>query len=401
MINPYFIHGFSFIAVLVAYLLNWSNLYPDLGLTLLLFLMFSILIAILLGRYIMKNKIIEFQSVPYKDSYAWITYGVLFGYLLEFIYHRNFPLLAILTNTSLSYHEFGIPTFHVFLVTFNSFFSIYLFQVILSRTENRGKTIILFILNLIPSLLIMNRGMLVIILISCVFVYLIKFQHKITFKKIAGLSIFLVLCLYFFGVVGNMRVNSSYNTGKMFDNSLFLQIGGATEEFKESPIPKEFFWPYIYISSPLANLQETIKNFEYEEDISLTDTFVFSATQVLPDFISKRIVGLYEIEIPNSLQITPELNVSTAFAQSYVILGWVGVSILTLFMFIFALFYILLLKSLDSEYFIVGVAILNSIFVFNTFSNMFSFTGLSFQLIYPILFTLLSVKKSIPKGKAI
>lgn len=401
MINPYFIHGFSFIAVLVAYLFNWSNLYPDLGLTLLLFLMFSILIAILLGRYIMKNKIIEFQSVPYKDSYAWITYGVLFGYLLEFIYHRNFPLLAILTNTSLSYHEFGIPTFHVFLVTFNSFFSIYLFQVILSRTENRGKTIILFILNLIPSLLIMNRGMLVIILISCVFVYLIKFQHKITFKKIAGLSIFLVLCLYFFGVVGNMRVNSSYNTGKMFDNSLFLQIGGATEEFKESPIPKEFFWPYIYISSPLANLQETIKNFEYEEDISLTDTFVFSATQVLPDFISKRIVGLYEIEIPNSLQITPELNVSTAFAQSYVILGWVGVSILTLFMFIFALFYILLLKSLDSEYFIVGVAILNSIFVFNTFSNMFSFTGLSFQLIYPILFTLLSVKKSIPKGKAI
>lgn len=401
MINPYFIHGFSFIAVLVAYLLNWSNLYPDLGLTLLLFLMFSILIAILLGRYIMKNKIIEFQSVPYKDSYAWITYGVLFGYLLEFIYHRNFPLLAILTNTSLSYHEFGIPTFHVFLVTFNSFFSIYLFQVILSRTENRGKTIILFILNLIPSLLIMNRGMLVIILISCVFVYLIKFQHKITFKKIAGLSIFLVLCLYFFGVVGNMRVNSSYNTGKMFDNSLFMQIGGATEEFKESPIPKEFFWPYIYISSPLANLQETIKNFEYEEDISLSDTFVFSATQVLPDFISKRIVGLYEIEIPNSLQITPELNVSTAFAQSYVILGWVGVSILTLFMFIFALFYILLLKSLDSEYFIVGVAILNSIFVFNTFSNMFSFTGLSFQLIYPILFTLLSVKKSIPKGKAI
>ncbi|WP_318507256.1 hypothetical protein [Bacillus sp. T3] len=187
----------------------------------------------------------------------------------------------------------------------------------------------------------------------------------------------------------------------MFDNSLFLQIGGATEEFKESPIPKEFFWPYIYISSPLANLQETINHYEYEEDISLSDTFVFSVTQVLPDFISKRIVAFYEIVIPNSLQITPELNVSTAFAQSYVILGWVGVSLLTLFMFIFALFYILLLKSLNSEYFIVGVAILNSIFVFNTFSNMFSFTGLSFQLVYPILFTLLSVKKIIPKGQAI
>ncbi|WP_318507254.1 hypothetical protein [Bacillus sp. T3] len=212
MINPYFIHSFSFIAVLVAYLFNWSNLYPDLGLSLLMFLMLSILVAILLGRYIMKNNIIVFHNIPYRDYFAWITYGILFGYIIEFIYHRNFPLLAILTNTSLSYDEFGIPTFHVFLVTFNSFFSITLFQVILSKTEKRIKTIVLFILNLVPSLLIINRGMLVIILISCVFVYLIKFQNKITLKKIVGLSFVLVICLYFFGVVGNMRVNSSYNT---------------------------------------------------------------------------------------------------------------------------------------------------------------------------------------------
>ena len=355
-----------------------------------------------MGRFIMSKNIISFNRVEYKDYFDWITYAILFGYLIEFLYHGNFPLLAILTNTSLSYHEFGIPTFHVFLVTFNSFFSILLFQVILSRPENRRKTILLFILTLVPSLLIMNRGMLVIMLISCVFVYLIKYQRKITIRKIAGLSVLVVISLYLFGVVGNMRVNNSYNTGtSMFDNKLFLQIGGATDDFKDSIIPKEFFWPYIYISSPLANLQETINNFEYEEDITLSDTFDFSVTQILPDFLSKRIIGLYEIVIPNGMQITPELNVSTAFSQSYVILGWVGVSLLTMFMFIFALFYILMLKSLDSDYFIVGVAILNSIFVFNTFSNMFAFTGLSFQLVYPLLFTLFSVKRSVIRGQAI
>nr|WP_282434253.1 O-antigen polymerase [Bacillus sp. DNRA2] len=367
-----------------------------------LFLIISIVVAILIGNYLMKYKIIEFNRLIYKEYYRWITYAILIGYFIEFLYHRNFPLLAIFTGNSLSYHEFGIPTFHVFLVTFNSFFSIFLFQVILSEKEKRTKTIVLYILNLIPSLLIMNRGMLVIIMMSCVFVYLIKYQHKITLKKIAGLSLLLVVFLYFFGVVGNMRVNNSYNTNtSMFDNSLFLQIGGATDEFKDSIIPEEFFWPYIYISSPLANLQETINNFEYENDITGSDTFVFSVTQVLPDFISKRIVGSYEINIPNSLQITPELNVSTAFAQSYVILGWVGISLLIMFMFGFALFYILLLKNLNSDYFIVGLAILNSIFVFNTFSNMFSFTGLSFQLVYPLLFTLFSKKKPVTRGKVL
>lgn len=402
MINPYFIHGFSFLAVLVAYILNWSNLYPDLGLTLLIFLLLSILVSFLIGSYIMRNNIITFNRLEYKDYYSWITYAILFGYILEFIYHGNFPLLAILTKTTLSYHEFGIPTFHVFLVTFNSFFSIYLFQVILSGPEKRMKLIIIFILTLVPSLLIMNRGMLVIMLMSCVFVYLIKYQKKITLRKIAGLSVLMIICLYLFGVAGNMRVNNSYNTGtSMFDNSLFLQIGGATDEFKNSIIPKEFFWPYIYISSPLANLQKTINDFEYEEDISLSDTFDFTVTQIFPDFISKRIVGLYEIAVPSIIQITPELNVSTAFAQSYVILGWVGISLLIIFMFIFALFYILLLKSLNSDYFVVGIAILNSIFVFNTFSNMFAFTGLSFQLVYPLLFTLFSVKKTQTRGTTI
>jgi hypothetical protein len=237
---------------------------------------------------------------------------------------------------------------------------------------------------------------------SCVFVYLIKYQKNITFRKITGLAILAVICLYLFGIVGNVRVNNSYHReGSLVDNSLFLQIGGATDKFKESVIPKEFFWSYIYISSPLANLQKTIDNFEYEKDISLSDSFEFTVTQIFPDFISKRIVSLYEIVIPQGIQIAPELNVSTAFAQSYVILGWVGVSLLAIFMFTFALFYILLLKRLNSEYFIVGVAILNSIFVFNTFSNMFAFTGLSFQLIYPLLFTLLTVKKPILKGSAL
>ncbi|WP_170972057.1 oligosaccharide repeat unit polymerase [Bacillus yapensis] len=401
MINPYFIYVLSFLAVLIAYLFGWSNLFPNLGGSLLIFLLCSIIIALFMGREVAKRKIITFNRLFYKDKLVWVTIAILVGYVIEFIYHGNFPLLAIITNIPLSYHEFGIPTFHVILVTFNSFFSIVLFQVLLSEEKKRkGKLILLLVLNLLPSVLIMNRGMLVIILMSCVFVYLIRYQDKITMKKVAGLLGLFLIALYLFGVVGNVRVNNSYQTDtSLFDNSLFLQLGGASEEFRESFIPKEYFWPYIYLTSPMANLQETLNNFEHNEDVTTYNTFSFVVTQIFPDFVSKRIAAMLSISVPNVLQIAPEFNVGTAFAESFVILGWVGISLFVLFLFVFALFYILFLKSINSKYFVAGVAIINSIFVFNAFTNMFAFTGLSFQLVYPILFTIWDTFRNKKEGR--
>lgn len=393
MINPYFIYVLSLIAVLVTYFFGWSELFPEIGLTLLLFVVTSTFVALLVGKAFMDRKIITFNRLEYKKSQTWVTMCILFGYVIEFVYHRGFPLLAILTKSSASYHEFGIPTFHVILVTFNSFYSILLFQSVLSETKRRANVLILFILTLLPSILIVNRGMLILILMSCVFVYLIKYQKSITIKKVTSLMIVGILFLYLFGVAGNVRVNNSYQTNtSLFDNNLFMQIGGATEEFRNSFVPKEFFWGYIYISSPLANLQKNIENYEHSSDITFGDSLYFGTTQLLPDFISKRIIAYYEVEKPSVLLITPELNVATAFAEPYVILGWTGISLFTIFIFIFAFLYILFLKKLESEYFVIGVAILNTIFVFNTFSNMFSFSGLSFQLVYPILFTFLNMR---------
>ncbi|CRH21474.1 hypothetical protein BN1423_160001 [Carnobacterium maltaromaticum] len=66
-----------------------------------------------------------------------ITLGILFGYLLEGFYNKGFPLLSMLLKMDSNYTEFGIPMFHVFLVTFNSFFALYLFQVLLSISNKK------------------------------------------------------------------------------------------------------------------------------------------------------------------------------------------------------------------------------------------------------------------------
>lgn len=356
------------------------------------------MIALLMGRSLMKGNIITFHKVKYKKYHNWVTYLIWVGYFVEFLYFGNLPLLAIFTKVPMDYTKFGIPTFHVFLVTFNSFYAVYLFQLLLSKVKEWKKVLMFYILNLIPSMLIMNRGMLIMIIVSCLFVFLIKNQKKITLRIILGITVIMLIGMYLFGVAGNVRVNNMYKTNtSLLDNNLFLQIGGATKEFRDSPIPKEFFWSYIYIASPLANLEKTIDDYKLKEDVSASDSFTFTVTQLLPDFIGKRIVALYDITVPQVVQITPELNVATAFALPYVLLGWVGISVFTLFIFGFAFLYIFLLKRMNSEFFVVGVAILNTIFVFNTFSNMFSFTGLSFQLFYPLLFTLFSVKKVNPQ----
>jgi hypothetical protein len=393
VVNPYFIYVLSLVVVILVYLLGWSGLFPELGAPLLLFLTISIVISLLIGRAFISRKIISFNNLENKKSNFYIANGIFLGYILEFAYHKNFPLLSILTNGDLSYHEFGIPSFHVFLVTFNSFFSVYLFHTYLSVNRQKIQLFILFLFTLLPSVLIINRGMLIMILMSCTFVYLIKYQSRITARKILVLGITAFVFFYIFGVAGNIRLNNTYHTNtSLLNNNLFLQIGGATQDFRDSAVPKEFFWSYIYISSPMANLQKNIQDFEHQTDVNLPDTMFFTVTQLLPDFISKRIVGLYEVDKVSVLQITPELNVATAFAEPYIILGWVGISLFTLFIFTFAFFYIVLLKWFNSDYFVVGVAILNTIFVFNTFSNMFAFTGLSFQLFYPLLFTFINFK---------
>lgn len=389
MINPYFIYILAFSGVSIAYLFGWSSLFPTIKLPLIIFLVLSMVGAFILGLILKKKKIIVFQKLEYNANMTLITLGILFGYLLEGFYNKGFPLLSMLLKMDSNYTEFGIPMFHVFLVTFNSFFALYLFQVLLS-ISNKKLIGFLFVLNLVPSLLIVNRGMLVIIMMGCLSIFLIKYQKEITVKLMLFIISFLVIVAFLFGVSGNMRVNNSYQTGKPFyDNDKFLSIGGATSDFKNSPIPKEFFWTYIYGASPLANLQHTIDKVEFDEDIDGKSTSMFIVTQLLPDFISKRIVGIYGYEVPEHFQITPELNVGTGFILAYVILGWPGIVLFTIVLFGFAFFYIVLLKNLNSRFFIVGIAILNSLFLMNTFANMISFTGLSLQLIYPIFFSIL------------
>ena len=381
--NPFFVYILGFSIPLLVYQLGWSNIFPKISFGLVLFLLLTSLYSFLVGCFVYNKKFIVYRDISYDKNISIIAVLIFTGFFLEFMYVGHIPLLTILSGKEYDYTTFGIKSFHVFLVTFNSFYSVYIFHVFLSTMRKRY--IAICILMLIMPLLIGSRGMFLLNLSSCLFVYLLSIR-KLYFKFVVVLVLLALPLLYLFGIAGNVRsMHQAGRTESITSSDIILKIGDAKGSFRESIIPKEYFWAYLYISSPLANLQKTIANSD-SVDLTFGRLLSFINFEILPDFVSKRISKFLEVKKMEINQITPALTVGTVYAGSYVYLNWLGLVLMFSYTMFASFIYIILLKK-DSTFFITGIAILNTLVLFNMFYNMFSFSGMSFQLVYPLVFS--------------
>jgi len=380
--NPFYIYAFSFLFIILIYMLRWSDLYPNLSLWLFIFILISSIISFVLGAIIDKYRPIRYKLIDKKIKSLTKTIILIYLlYTLEFINNKGIPLVLILNTDSYDYTNFGIKTLHPILTTFTSFYTVYVFHIILSKKTQKKTLIIYLILLLIIPILIYNRGMFLINLMSFLFVFLMSIK-KIKTKIKFYLIISFITILYLFGVLGNYRMvgNSS--------NEYFLKVSKAKESFINSLIPKEFMWAYIYVSSPLGNLQNTIEknpaiNYRFKD-------FIF--TETLPDFLSKRISILVNAKRVDKInRLTTFLTVGTVYSRSYILLGWFGVLLMFIIIMLITFFYIIILPK-KSEYYVTGIGILCTFMFFNTFTNMIYFSGISFQLVYPLLFSFINIR---------
>lgn len=377
--NPFFVYVISFLVVFLVYSLGWSNLYPHLSSASIVFFITTFILAIFFGIVIHAMKKIHFEKLQNTPRLFSVTVFIYTGYLLEFAYNGGVPLQLILQGQDYDYRLFGIPTFHVFLSTFNSFYAVYVFHHL--RSKPSKAKFFYFVLNLIPSLLIVNRGMFFMILTACLFVYLLSLDGIRT-RVLLYLSTCIFILFFVFGVIGNLRISN----GETTSNEYILQISRATEEFKDSFVPNEFIWSYLYISSPLANFQNTLDN-AYIEERKWKSFFIL---ELIPDFISKRLAPAAGVKEESVSQIADWLNVSTFYAGSFNYIGWAGPVLMFCFL-VFNVFVYLTLLRKSSRFYVTGLAILNTMILYNTFDNMFTFTGLSFQLVYPLLLSYVKV----------
>jgi hypothetical protein len=384
--NPYIVYAFGFLLTLVIYTFQWSGLYPPLSFQLFFFITITALFSLLTGLVVHKTNYASYTKISYSAKTLWaVTTTILAGYFIECAYMGTIPLMAIINGSNYDYTTFGIPTFHVILVTFNSFWSVFVFHNYLS---SRKKHLLLcYGLCLFPAFLIFNRGMLLLNLASGLFVLLMSARRV---RRMILLMLFFVIgILFLFGLAGNIRITQ----GKSI-NDVILNLGEATDKFRESDIPKEFFWSYLYITSPLANVQETINKHDISS-FSLRKFGTFANKSFLPDFISKRNIYFTE-PIEHVDQISVGFTVGTVYGTSYAYLGWWGMYIMYFFLLLFNLFVIVVLSK-NSIFFVTGIAILDCIMLFSIFDNMFAFSGLSMQLFYPLVFGILSRVRLKPK----
>jgi len=381
MINPYFCYIIAFLTALLVYPLNWSDLYPALSGELILFLAATIAVHAYAGyRFASQHKQVFTKiTTPNPTTPAiWVTGFLYTLWCCEFFYEGGVPLIKILLGYPYDYRLFGIPTLHVLIVTFSSFYTIYLFNIYLS--SGKKSILLIFLLNLSAAILIYSRAMFFFNLSACFFMMAARMNR---IPRVAPFAIVgaLIALLYLFGVMGTLRV--SREARKEYDNTLFLKTGNATASFVRSSIPKEYFWTYIYVTSPLANLQTNIDSYPVAP-ITARKTVEMINNEIVMDFISKRTNSLLRTERESEARIAGPFNVSTVYSRCFSYLGWTGMFIMAVVILIIPFIYLKLIPR-SSPFFLTGFVTLCTMFLFLAYDNTIRLTGLSFQMIYPLL----------------
>ena len=377
LLNPFYIYCFSFGVALFFYLWGWSVIYPELSGSLIVFLILSFTIFALIGKHEGSKFKLKFNSnlnckgqLYLKDI---IFFFILSMGIINVILMGYLPIL----ERSRNHLEFGIPVLDPLFHSLSIFFSVFLFQ---SYLEIKKRRYLLYIfIVLLFHLIIFRRSATIWILISSINVYLL-FKHKLSIKSVGLLFLCFPLFSFLFGGYGALRSNLS--------KSYVIKELGASETFVNSGLNHNHYLTYLYISSPLANLQKNID--ESEDFLSRRDFKNFFFFSIVPYSFTNRLEKDLKLIKPEFYLIHPHLTVGTFFVISFYLSGWLGMMIMLLFLLLF----IFLSKFVIINCPTVGIttfSILLTTIALLIFSNFLNILDVILMLfVYPVLFTLIN-----------
>lgn len=383
LLNPFFYYAITFCFSLSLYQLGWSDLYPEIGMDLMGFFLISVILGfpflISINNISTKcfrdlNHFKEKLRVSKKNIYG-ISFFSCFLIISEFIYNRGIPLVLILLGEKYNYTLFGIPVLHVFILPFLTVIGFTFFYRYIIFGERKYLIPVLF--SFLFPVLIFNRAMVIFMLLGFLLIY-ISFRYS--FVKIMKAALALLVILYLFGIAGNLRMKSSGFT----EENAILKIGQASYSFEHSAIPSEFFWGYLYLSSPIANLQNEIDTYNRQPN-SLDKFFIF---EILPDFISKRVDSTDGVDDQANL-LEENLNVSSMYGGAIHKMNLMGAYFL-FFYYCFFVFCSILLCPRSMK--LVMLAILSVISALLIFTNLLTSSGFFFQIVLLLLLSRIKFK---------
>jgi uncharacterized membrane protein SirB2 len=365
--NPFLLYILVFGSVLAIYQLQWSEIYPDLSLETLVFFCVTFILAT--GFAFVVSRDVK-ETVKYRPVRlpGYTPLFLIAVYAADIAYADTIPLVSLIQGSYL-YGSFpGIPTVHVFAVTFSASFATIRFADFLYSKPKRFRYLLEALLPLAFFTLLNFRGVTLITLISWSFVYIIK-RGRLGFARTLIIAAAVLGGLYVFGAFGDLRTGG------------IEELGRPSQTFRESGIPRTYFWGYLYSTAPLANLQYAIDLGNPRSDLQSFVELVIS--EMLPDFLSNRLLPLMQVQRVLTPEVGPGLNVATLFGRSYLYFGWTGLVLMFGWFLTVVTAYLVIIRS--SPYRVPCLALLNALVVFCCFDNMIAQTFVSFQLIWPLL----------------
>lgn len=365
--NPFYLYSLSWTLVLFLYNIKYINIYPDLTFDIFIFLLLTIINSLFLG--IVLDRHIKYFIVSEKREDSRLFYFILFGWVLTFLYEGKIPILEALNKTGYMYVDFkGIPTFSPIIWTLTTYHNVRSFSQFL--IFKKKKYLFYCIIEIILYLLLCRRGpiLIMILLNFLAYINLNKIRY-ITLKLVAGG----VLILYLFGLLGNIRHGFSPTDTTMLKSIINLKTSNS--------IFDPFLWGYIYITSPLSNLQYTFdcKNISY-------NILEFLRTGFLFDFIAKRL----ETEQVNEIKLLIEnFNVQTGYNLSLMNLGIIGMCVIYIFYSVSTYIYIYMMRK--TTYLLEVLCLLSGVNIFFIFTNMYTNSALGITVLYPLIMQVKSI----------
>ena len=375
--NPFYIYCVAFTMAIFVYLWGWSDIFPKLSSGLILFLVVTSILFIIAGHFLVKLPSELFNNKPLNlflnDVLFWII--ILLG-LINILYMGYLPIM----DRSRNYREFGMPVIDILFNTLSIFFAVHYIQSF--KEEKKLRFLFYVFIIVIFQILLFRRSTIVWIFITSSFLYLLN-REKPRILILSVYVIFIPLLSYCFGLYGNNRSNLS--------ESYVLNDLGASDTFKNSGISFNHYMTYLYVSSPLANLQKNIN--EGDGFINKGDIKTFFFYCLIPESLTMRLEKTLGLSKPECNLITPDLIVGSFFMVSFYTLGWGGMIILILYLFIFILLCLFVLRRWNT-FGIETLSLLSSTVSLLIFSNFLNRLDIIIMLfVYPVIFHYLFTRR--------
>lgn len=379
--NPAVLFCAAIVIAAALYSLRWSYLLTPLGGETIAFLVSA---SIVILTSVRRTPFVAGRTTAARSPGRRATLLLTAYYGAAYIANRGIPIIQILRGDhSYNIYGFGIPWLHVAMLSLSGYIALKAFDHYLVTKERRALASFAWQGLLLGSLA--SRSAVMFLVIGSIYIYVRRRRGDL--RRTAALGIVGAFVVAGFGAFGNVRLDFQVEqaTGQAAPQAAVVNLSRATPAFAATRFPPGVLWTYLYITSPLANLDSAIRQSGGNLCGLSCDIPGLLVHQGLPDTLGDRVGESFGIEKldKSAFLVAPDLTASTSFGAAVGYAGMAGAIGILLLLAGIANFSLARYRAgkLNEA----GLAVLAVMLAFSLFENMWAYAPLSLQLMWALV----------------